>query len=675
MFSRRIKAFELVLACAVLIVFGSIGFAEEAEETAPEPVVSGEQTPTYELSPVVVRTSRIREAKDDPASFTSVIETEKYASQFWTTEELLSRQPGVNIRSYGGLGQFSTVSIRGSSAEQVLVLLDGVRLNTGEGGSVDFSTVPLDSIERIEIIRGGGTTVYGSDAMGGVVNIITKEPTDRPAVSGNFTYGTHETIKASVTGSGKFRRLNYLLSANHSQFEGDFEYDTPELRLQGQTVRQSERSTRLNNDFKSNGVLAKADFSLTNTFRLGLSNDFFHQERGQPGTVFEPRLEARQETLRNLTQMKFQKEEFLHPDIQASLGGFLRYNRIDFTDPAPAQGILPIDTTTKQYAYGAQLDARGYWQTGSAENVFELRGEFRRDELDDEVGPGQDGFGYRDRNSFEWRLQDEVVLLENRLSLIPAVGYEDSSDFGGHWTGKIGVICKPKTWLTLKANFQNSFRKPNFTELYFPDQIFIRGNPDLKAEKGRNLDAGLSLNFSRLFVQAVYFQSWIDESIQWLPVSAFTIRPVNTGRVDAWGVELDTEYRPWNPILLTADYTFLHAIAEETGEQLDGKPRHEVHFKASFEDDLGEIFAEVECLSSIPLLSTSTSRLFVNQRAILGLGLTANLKEFPYLRSVDWLRKWTLGFEVKNLNDATVYDAQYFPLPGRMFFVTLRALI
>ena len=68
----------------------------------------------------------------------------------------------------GGLGQFSTVSIRGSSAEQVLVLLDGVRLNTGGGGSVDFSTIPLDSIERIEVIRGGGTTLYGSDAIGGV---------------------------------------------------------------------------------------------------------------------------------------------------------------------------------------------------------------------------------------------------------------------------------------------------------------------------------------------------------------------------------------------------------------------------------------------------------------------------------------------------------------------------
>lgn len=635
------------------------------------------ELPAYEIAPVVVRTSRIREAKDDPASFTSVIEPEKYASQFWTTEDLLSRQPGVNIRRYGGLGQFSTVSIRGSSAEQVLVLLDGVRLNTGEGGSVDLSTIPLDSIERIEIIRGGGTTVYGSDAIGGVVNIITKSPTEKPSFSGKFTYGSHDTIKASVTGSGRFRRLEYLLSATHSQFEGDFDYDTPEIRVQGETLVPSEPATRINNDSKSNGVLAKADLSLTDTFRLGLSNDFFWQERGQPGTVFEPREKARQENLRNLSRIRLHKEDFLLPDIQASLGGFLRYNRIHFTDPDPALGAGDdrIDTTTEQYAFGAQLEAKGYGRTWGAEHVFEWRGEFRQDELDDEVLPGQEGFGAQDRTSLEWRLQDEVVLLRNRLSLIPAVGYEDSSDFGGHWTGKIGAIYRLRDWLTLKTNFQNAYRKPNFTELYFPNQGFIRGNPDLRPEKSRNLDAGLALNFKRLFLEAVYFRSWIDESIQWLPVSFFTIRPVNTGRVDAWGVELDGEYRPWNPLLLTADYTFLHAISEETGEQLDGRPRHEVHFKASLEDELGEIYTEVEYLSSIPFLSTRTAQLFVNQRAILGLGLTANLRALPYLRNVSWLRKWTLGLEVKNVNDASVYDVLYYPLPGRMFFVTLRALL
>jgi iron complex outermembrane receptor protein len=158
-------------------------------------------------------------------------------------------------------------------------------------------------------------------------------------------------------------------------------------------------------------------------------------------------------------------------------------------------------------------------------------------------------------------------------------------------------------------------------------------------------------------------------------VSFFTIEPVNTGPVDVWGVELDTEYRPWNPLFLTANYTYLHAIAEETGEQLNGRPRHTVNCKASLQEDIGEIYAEMQYLSEIPVRSTSTGTIAVNQRAVLDLGITLNLTELPQLNEVDWLRKWTIGFEVKNVNDASVYDALNYPLPGRMFFVTLHALI
>lgn len=665
----------LLGAAGLVLAFGTAGLAEQDGKEAAEPAGLEEEAPVYELSPVVVRTSRIREAREDPSSFATVLDPGQFASQFRTTEDLLSRTPGVNIKRLGGLGQFSTVSIRGSSAEQVLVLLDGVRLNTGEGGSVDFSTVPLDAIERIEVIRGGGTTIYGSDAIGGVVNIITKKPAEEPEVSASFSYGSQDTIKASTTGRGKVRRLSYLLSGTHFQSDGDFEYETPEIRVEGEPVVPMEERTRTNNDFRSENVLAKADLSLTHTSRLVLNNDFFYTERGQPGTVFDPREKARQEIIRNLTQLRFQKQRFLIPDLQVFLGGFSRFNRIDFEDPEPAQGIAPIDTTSKEVAFGAQAGSEAYWEKWGTEHVVDLLAEFRRDELRDEVGEGLEGFGERGRSSFELHLQDEVVLLENRLSLIPAAGFEESTDFGGHGTGKIGVVGKPKDWLTLKTNFQNSFRKPNFTELYFPNQGYIRGNPDLLAEKALNLDAGLGFSFRRFFFQTAYFRNWIDESILWLPVSFFTIAPVNTGPVDAWGVEMDTEYRPWKPLFLSANYTFLDAVSEETGKQLEGRPRHTVNFKASLQDERGEIYTEVQYLSAIPVRSTSTGTIFVNQRAVLDVGATANLAELPWLRRAGWLEKLTLSVEVKNVNDASVYDALNFPLPGRMFFVTLYALL
>jgi len=675
MLRRRYGLLEIALVCVALLVFCSTGFADETGEAAQETAEIATEEPAYEIAPVVVRTSRIREAKEDPSSFATVIQPEQFASQFRTTEDLLSRSAGVNIKRLGGLGQFSTVSIRGSSAEQVLVLLDGVRLNTGEGGSVDFSTIPLDSIERIEVIRGGGTTIYGSDAIGGVINIITKEPTERPEGSAYFSYGSEDTIKASLTGRGRVKRFSYLLSATHFQSDGDFDYETPEIRVEGELLVPSEERTRINNDFKSDNILAKADFALTDALQLTLNNDFFYTERGQPGTVFDPREKARQEVIRNLTQLKLEKERFLHPDVQVFLGGFSRFSRTHFTDPDPSLGLEAINTTSKEYAFGCQLGAEGYWQKWGSEHVMNFRGELRWDELRDAVLPGQDGFGEQDRTSHEWLLQDEAVLLRGGLSVVPAVRYEHSSDFGGHWTGKIGLVGKPKHWLTLKSNFQNSFRKPNFNELYFPDQGFIRGNPNLLPEKGLNFDAGFGLNFSKFFFQAAYFRNWIDESILWLPLSFFTIAPVNTGPVDAWGVEMDTEYRPWKPLFLTANYTFLDAISEETGKQLEGRPRHTVNFKVSLQDRRGEIYTEMQYLSAIPVRATSTGAIFVNERAVLDVGVTANLATLPYISRAAWLEKLTLSLEVKNVNDASVYDSLNFPLPGRMFFVTLYALL
>jgi hypothetical protein len=100
-----------------------------------------------------------------------------------------------------------------------------------------------------------------------------------------------------------------------------------------------------------------------------------------------------------------------------------------------------------------------------------------------------------------------------------------------------------------------------------------------------------------------------------------------------------------------------------------------VNFKASLQDELGEIFTEVQYLSDIPVRSTSTGSITVNQRAVLDLGITANLTALPYVKKARWLDKCTLGFEVKNVNDASVYDALNYPLPGRMFFVTLHAVL
>ena len=675
----RLLALTLLLFLLALATV-SVAAQAESDDEAQGTAAVEDSEPSHEIETTVVRSTRIREAGDDPSSFTTVIRPEQFASQFRTTEELISRTPGVNILSYSGLGQYSTVSIRGSSSEQVLVLLDGVRLNTGEGGSVDFSTIPVDSIKKIEVVRGGGTTIYGSDAIGGVVNIVTQEPDGPPKASAAFTYGSLNTLKGWATASGGTRGVSGLLSVTHFQSDGDFSFETPEVTINGVPMVPSREETRLNNDFFSDNVLLKADFTLTKDLTLTFNNDFFYTERGQAGTVWDPRLLARQDLLRNMTNLRLTCQGLIFPELDVYLMLFNRYEYNHFRDPEPYLGAGKneiIDNLTQDYYYGVEVGADLFHSLWKMDHNVSFRGDFRREDLRDDVESWMEDDDYGDpyRMVYEWFLQDEIVLLGNLLSLCPAVHYQESTDFGGYWTGKIGVVAKPLTWLTLRSNFQNSYREPSFSELYFPSNGYIKGNPDLEPEKALNFDVGFGVEFPRFLVQTAYFQNWIDESILWLPVSKTLIMPVNTGPVDQYGVEFDTEYRPLDILFLSATYTYLHAISEQTGKQQDGRPRHVVNFRASVRETLGEFYVEGQYMSSIPVHTTNTGMETVNGRTTVNLGLTLNMMALPGIRTLGWLDKWTLNFEVSNVGDVSAYDAQLFPLPGRMFFGTIHAAI
>ena len=120
------------------------------------------------------RAGELSESADDPSAFATVIDARALDDRFATVEEVLDQVPGVRVRRFGGIGSYSTASIRGSKSEQVLILLDGVRLNSAQLGSVDLSTIPLRQVDRIEVLRGGGSARFGSDAESGVISITTR---------------------------------------------------------------------------------------------------------------------------------------------------------------------------------------------------------------------------------------------------------------------------------------------------------------------------------------------------------------------------------------------------------------------------------------------------------------------------------------------------------------------
>ena len=295
----------------------------------------------------------------------------------------------------------------------------------------------------------------------------------------------------------------------------------------------------------------------------------------------------------------------------------------------------------------------------------------QRDELRDEVQKGEPGYGFRDRTTVSGYLQDEIVLPGGDVSLLAAGRLEASGDEGIHPTGKVGLIWRCLGKAHIKANLENTYRLPTFRELYYPDQGSIRGNPDLEPEESVNLDFGFGVSLQRLFFETAGFRNEVKESILWLPVSPFTIQPVNIGDVSIWGAEVDCEARPWDFLSLMANYIYLDAEVEETGKQMPGRPRHTVNVRGSLEGLLGDLYAELQYTSEIPITLTGTRR--IGWRTVVNLGVRLNLLALPRLERWKGIESLSLALDVKNVGNVFFKDVLDFPLPGRAFFGTLQA--
>ena len=614
---------------AFLIFLASFAIAQKNEDTT--------------LETVIVEDTPIEPPLNYPSAFSTLIELENFTGEYKTAAELLSFSPGVVVRDFGGFGQLKTISIRGSSSDQVVILLDGVRLNNPLGGGVDLSTIPINYVDRFEVIRGGASAFAGTDALGGVVNIVTK-PTDEPFTFASATYGSYETFGLNIGRAQKIGNFSYLVSFAHLQSEGDFKFKSVnDLTL-----------TRINNDFHSESFLAKGAYDFQNGWGISVLNEFFYDDRGVPGLGEFQQRNSNQKDIRNLTSVNISKEQFIKPELDLDIILFNRFDSLKFTNPTPTLGV-PIDTLSKTYAFG--INPRLTW-FAPYNQIFtfatEARGEILRN--DDFNNPKR--FTYSAFGSDEITFFDEILLINPvvRFDLWTTQQIETTTDAG--FSPKLGVIVSPKKYLAFKTNIGRSFRAPSFGELFFPDEGFIGGNPDLKPETSYDFDVGVLLSHPRAVLEATYFRSHIDDLILFVFISAQRIEPRNVGNVDEQGVETSLILRPFNFLELYSAYTFLDGEIDDTGAQLPGRPRNKFDFRAVLSHNIVALFWETHYVDSIPLSAFPNSRT-TDPRTTHNIGIKGEWKNI------------FATFEIKNLfNNLDVRDALDFPLPGRTFFVT-----
>jgi iron complex outermembrane receptor protein len=463
----------------------------------------------YALPEILVEARRLRDTEDlrSRPGFVAILPLESEGRRLAGAADHLARAVGCHVRSTGGYGAYSTASIRGSSAKQVRVFLDGVPLNSAQTGLVDLADIPTASLARVEVYRGFGPYDLSGSSMGGVVNLVTRKPEGRGGRLG-VTYGSLHTMR--FHGSYGLRRdaWDVLLLGSGLTTEGDFEFlddnGTP------YTTRDDELVRRLNNQVEEYEGLIKATGPLSGG-TLAASGQVYYRRQGLPGYSACQSLTERMTKSYGLFHLAWTRRLPARFPLKVTAGAFYRHQTDFYEDTGDRSGSP--DERNHSRTYGASVR----WDLGLRPVRQDLRGmltfereTYRPDEIRESTDRGEE----QKRDRLVVTLEDELRLLGGRLLIVPGGRYERYTDritpfrnvradlaayFRGmsrarttcsRSSGRISLIAILGLGLSLEANYGRHYRIPSFMELY-GYRGMVLPNPTLEAEDGLNRDIGL----------------------------------------------------------------------------------------------------------------------------------------------------------------------------------------
>jgi len=581
------------LNCVVLmIVLACVGVAAAQDERV-------------QLPEVVVTATRTRTHADDATSSVTVITGNEVAQRDdASVTQALRGAPGVDITEFGSAGRSAFASIRGAAPDQVLVLLDGVEVNSPNVGQFDFANLTTDNLDRIEIVRGSGGALYGSEAIGGVINVLSQrgEGPLQVSVSGEAgTAATHREV-ASVSGahgafalSGTasynatdgFRSINDDAQNFSTNWRGDADL-VPGGTLRG-FVRYSDARAGLANfnvseDRLDPDAYSRNDFFLAKgewehtlgnlTYRAATSfvrdNQRFRDDTVDEEGEVEPVVIGHfpTEIIGAETQVDYLWREFALSTV--GLDFKERSARVYQLEAASDDTDAPVDAARLNIA---PVRARRLPQRFG----LSLANRAKADDDEDDAQPEIEHFN-ANRSNVAVYAQEQLRLLDDTLRGVGGVRYDHYDGFSDQvtWSGTGSYLLQP-TRTRFRVGYAEGFRAPSFDELFEP----TLGNANLQAEESWEINAGFTQDLygGRIRFEPTYFYrevtNFIEETADQLPGPIAGVPEEARARnVNArfQGVELITRAQPTRGLFLWTNYTYLNFVTA-TGTLLN-RPRH-----------------------------------------------------------------------------------------------------
>lgn len=636
-------AIFFALMCSVLLA------SPLGAQAVDEPIV---------LEEIVITATRSEESSlDVPAQVTVISREEIEASPATNLAELLDAQAGASSADYGPEGALKTISIRGSTSSQVLVLVDGIRVNNSQSGSADLALIGLENVERIEVVRGGLSALYGADAVGGVINIVTRRNAENgfkvSFESGGFI------PEQRLTGKGSTERkvqaqLQDLVDSQKAAVQVDLAGEALDFVSTASFTRAAnaysftdltgKRRRRDNADLLGGDFSANLRYAFQNgSVRLGGSG--LYQDKGVPGAVGSLSLDTRQRDLVVRGSAALFSDVLFTDLLTFDLKAHYTYSRLEYEDFGSsvlsihqvhssgvdaAQELFALDWLSLLYGGNLSFEQIESTELSSRQRLFAA--------------------GFLQTSLYPW----PALLLQ------PVVRYDYYSDFGGMASGKLGGVLSVGPYAALKAGVSSAFRAPTFNDLYWPEDVFAEGNPDLKPETGYSAELGFDVEHQRFRQSLALYGRYVREVILWQPGMDGKWRPSNYGEGLYMGLDGNWEARLWERLSLFTNYSFLLSYALsgdltlKDNRRLPNLPIHSL--------DGGLTYRDPSNTFSIQGHYQSLRYLKIDNEDTLPAYFTVNLR---------YQRRFSTGYALW-LNIENLFDAEYevvsgYPIPGFAF--------
>lgn len=583
------------------------------------------QTPdAVSLKAVVVSATRSPTRADELVSDVVVIDRaaiEKSSGR--TLPEILSRVPGVQFSSNGGLGKNSSLNIRGTEARHTILLIDGVRYGSATTGTPAWDNIPVDMIERIEVLKGPASALYGSEGVGGVVQIFMRKGAKGFNPYASATLGSENYRQAAAGFSGGTGALTYSLGLQKTRETG-FSATNPRV------------GNSFNNDrdgFDQDALNASVAYQVHPAFKLDAGLLYADSEsQTDDGPNRDTRYAGRTSVAR------IGVEGMLLPGWKSQL----RYSQSVDSSKAivAAPSVFPslFKTTQNQWTWQNDIDIPIGVALAGIEQLTQ--------QVDSTTAFN---VTKRDVSSYFVGLNGS----EGRHSWQVNLRHDDNSQFGGSNTGFAGYGFSLTPAWRVNISHGTSFVAPSFNQLYFPASAFFKGNPALQPERGRNTDFGISWSEAGHAVKLVHFDNKITDIIV---TSGNTPVNLSRARIDGWTLAYDGAV---GPLTLRASLDALDPRNEVSGKRLPRRSTSQFRVGADYESGAwtyggsvlrsGDSFNDAANLQ--PLDGYTTADVFADYAVN---------------------KEWKLQAKLNNLTNRQYETILGYNQPGRSVFVTLR---